>query len=103
MINLSKEFKLKIALGNSEMDTLEDVADALEDVTKRMRHGAASGKILDANGNAVGGFGIEITTKAVVLAAAPPKAPKMDESKGVFGDEPFRMGSDVSGAGSSMR
>lgn len=53
----SKEFGVLIHLGNEAMVSPNDVADALEQVQYRLKHGITAGKILDVNGNTVGAFG----------------------------------------------
>ena len=48
------EFSLNIELGNDSMEEGEDVAQALEQVTRRVRQGYLSGSVVDANDNNVG-------------------------------------------------
>lgn len=50
-------FELSIEMGNDAMQTSDDVADALEQVVKRMRGGDVRGSIRDLNGNTIGEFG----------------------------------------------
>lgn len=51
-----ESFELTLEVGNSEMRTPEAVADALEEVARKLRDGYASSSILDVNGNSVGGW-----------------------------------------------
>lgn len=51
-------FGLHIDLGNEAMQTGDDVADALEQVARKLRRGAESGAIMDRNGNRVGIFNL---------------------------------------------
>ena len=56
-----REFKVVIQLGNSAMSTDDDIANALDAVANKLRHGpngSESGVIRDANGNIVGVFGM---------------------------------------------
>jgi hypothetical protein len=53
---LGHDFRINIELGNDAMSTPEDVAGALEQVAKRLRDGARSGIVKDANGATVGDF-----------------------------------------------
>ena len=48
------EFSLNIELGNDSMRDGEDIAWALEQVTRSVRQGYLSGSVVDANGNNVG-------------------------------------------------
>jgi hypothetical protein len=49
------EFTLRIELGNAEMQDGADVADALEDVARRLRAGLEGHvAVVDVNGNRVG-------------------------------------------------
>lgn len=52
-------FKLKIELGNDDMQTPEDVADTLEKVVRYLRNGVLNRNIYDRNGNKVGEFHYE--------------------------------------------
>lgn len=53
---MSDTFTLTIRLGNAEMQTNEDVADALVRTARKVAVGAQHGAIFDLNGNGVGGF-----------------------------------------------
>lgn len=58
-----KKFKLEIRLGNDAMQTMLDIADALERVAGAcavggIYDGRDSGRIFDYNGNAVGTWSI---------------------------------------------
>lgn len=48
------KFTLEIELGNDAMQTSDDVAEALANVTNSLLDGLTSGAIRDANGNTVG-------------------------------------------------
>ena len=49
-------FRLRIEMGNAEMCSEWDVADALKVVAQRLQKGEQTGKIMDLNGNTVGEF-----------------------------------------------
>jgi hypothetical protein len=51
-----KRFKLQIEMGNAAMETLDDIADALEDTAQKLRQGKPLGPIFDLNGNKVGNY-----------------------------------------------
>jgi hypothetical protein len=53
-------FRADLESGNAAMQTPEDVADALEDVARRIRRGCEDGAIKDLNGNTVGRWGLDI-------------------------------------------
>lgn len=89
------KFMLSMVMGNDAMQTADDIADRLIVVAQAIRSGNMPGTIRDINGNTIGGYG--------VLHVERPKPAPEPEPKGVFGDEPFRMGSEVSAAGTSMR
>jgi hypothetical protein len=46
-------------MGNEAMQTADDLADALEEVSQLVRDGREKGPIFDLNGNTVGHYGIE--------------------------------------------
>jgi hypothetical protein len=50
------EFRLTIRLGNDAMQTPEDVACALREVSWLLDAGATSSNVRDDNGNVVGGW-----------------------------------------------
>ena len=54
--DLSGEFSLTIDVGNAAMSDTDALADALEDVSKRVMRGDTEGRIKDLNGNTVGSF-----------------------------------------------
>lgn len=51
-------FTLTLELGNAEMASPENVADALEELAADVREGDTSSSVRDVNGNTVGGFSI---------------------------------------------
>lgn len=51
-------FNVEIRLGNDAMQTNEDVATALVEITSQMQQGKHYGSVFDANGNIVGNWGI---------------------------------------------
>jgi len=51
-------FQLTIKLGN-EAATFETVPDMLREVAKKIEAGRDSGRIMDINGNGVGGFAFD--------------------------------------------
>lgn len=53
---LSGHFELRIELGNEEMQTDADLADALSNVIDRLDRGLLNGSISDVNGNTVGSY-----------------------------------------------
>jgi hypothetical protein len=52
------KFLLKIQLGNAEMQTAADIAEALRDVLDNLDRLPDGGTVRDANGNTVGEWGI---------------------------------------------
>ena len=55
-----KRFKLEIRLGNDAMQTMDDIAGALERVAVGNIHdGRDTGRIFDYNGNTVGTWSIK--------------------------------------------
>ena len=50
------KFKLEIDSGNAGMSTVDDVAEALDQVARRLHCGVLSGRVMDVNGNSVGTF-----------------------------------------------
>jgi hypothetical protein len=58
-LGVGRKFTLHIVLGNDEMKSLDDIADALETTAKKLYDGQDSGRIMDTNGNAVGHFKVE--------------------------------------------
>lgn len=60
MGDLAIRFELRIVLGNDAMTDRNDLANALSETAKRVRDGATGGPILDANGNGVGHFKMEV-------------------------------------------
>lgn len=50
-------FQVDIELGNDAMSCLDDIADAMSQVTRKLVAGHAEGSVVDINGNTVGGFG----------------------------------------------
>ena len=56
---MEREFMLRIQMGNAAMGTLDDIAEALEQVVKGLREGTEGyGIIRDLNGNRVGSYKI---------------------------------------------
>lgn len=55
---LEDEFNLKIDLGNAEMLSPENVADALGEVSEKLGNGQMDGIVRDINGNTVGSFSL---------------------------------------------
>ena len=55
-----KKFKLEIRLGNDAMQTMDDIAEALERVAVgNIHNGQNTGRIFDDNGNTVGTWSIK--------------------------------------------
>ena len=55
-----KRFKLEIRLGNDAMQTVSDIAEALERVAVgNIHNGQNTGRIFDDNGNTVGTWSIK--------------------------------------------
>lgn len=53
-------FRLEVELGNEAMQTVEDVAQALEDrVMEALLRGEPEGRIRDTNGNTVGRWRVD--------------------------------------------
>jgi hypothetical protein len=52
-------FKLSIELGNAEMQSTDDIADALIVIAEDVRSGRDYGQIRDLNGNTVGMYSVE--------------------------------------------
>lgn len=59
------KFSLSVTLGNAAMCSSRDLANALENVAKRIRKDDSvsrlgdSGKVMDANGNSCGSWSLE--------------------------------------------
>lgn len=53
-----KNFTLNIELGNDLMSEPEDVANALQIVTAKIRAGFTNGMVRDGNGNTVGSWSL---------------------------------------------
>jgi hypothetical protein len=53
---LKMQFRLRIYLGNAEMESLDHIATALEETAKKLKSGRDEGIIKDINGNKVGEF-----------------------------------------------
>lgn len=53
-------FTLTIETGNAAMSTREDVAEALRQVAEKLEGGREGGNVMDANGNTVGAFSLEL-------------------------------------------
>ena len=54
-----KKFKLEIQLGNDVMQTMDDIAGALERVAVgNIHNGSDTGRIFDDNGNTVGTWSV---------------------------------------------
>lgn len=53
-------FKMVISSGNDAMQTTEDVVLALHRIAKQVGRGIESGNVLDANGNTVGNWSLEL-------------------------------------------
>jgi hypothetical protein len=51
-----KTFRIRIAMGNAEMQNHHNLASVLHGVAARLDQGAQSGSIRDVNGNTVGRF-----------------------------------------------
>jgi hypothetical protein len=58
-VKTPRTFTVKIKLGNAAMQTPEDVAQALAPVIQKLNNGWDTGKVMDANGNAVGEWGFK--------------------------------------------
>ena len=52
-------FVIKVKIGNVGTLSYADIGWMLDNVSKRVKNGTASGKIMDVNGNTVGAFGVE--------------------------------------------
>ncbi len=55
-------FTVSIEFGNDAMQTGTDVADALDDIARKLRGGYESGSVRDINGNTVGSWQLDTTT-----------------------------------------
>lgn len=51
-----EKFKIEIKMGNSAMQTSDDIINALKQVIEKMENGSGGGIIQDENGNNVGTF-----------------------------------------------
>ena len=58
-----EKMTITIDFGNAAMQTIEDAADALREVCKRIDRGQEPTKIMDGNGNAVGSVEYESAAK----------------------------------------
>lgn len=54
-----ERFRLEILLGNAEMRSSEDIAEALEATAAKLRGHQTAGKIMDVNGNSCGSYAVE--------------------------------------------
>lgn len=53
-----KSFNVEIKCGNESMQSIDNVIAALENVIARLKSGSVAGKVLDADGNDIGTFGV---------------------------------------------
>jgi hypothetical protein len=58
-MRMNGTFRIEIEMGNAAMLKRRDIADALIDVSNKLKCGQAAGGIMDVNGNTVGKFWME--------------------------------------------